>query len=86
MDPLTALSLAACIAQFIDFGSRLVCKTKEVAEAGSTVSVQHLSTIISDLVGINSSLKKKIEPKSGADNVKLTKEEEVSASAKNAQA
>ena len=57
MDPLSALSLAACIVQFIDFGSKLVCKTKEVAENGSLLSVQDLMTITSDLVDISSTLR-----------------------------
>lgn len=56
MDPLSALSLAACIAQFIDFGSKLFRQTKEISEAGSVVTVEHLATITRDLASINSSL------------------------------
>ena len=56
MDPLSALSLAACVVQFLDFGSKLVRETKEIAERGSTVSVEHLSLITVDLVGFNSAL------------------------------
>lgn len=57
MEPLTALGLAASIAQFIDFGSNLVGKTREIAKAGSSVSVDHLLTLTSNLVDINKSLK-----------------------------
>jgi hypothetical protein len=57
MDPLTALGLAANIAQFIDFGSKLIHQTKEVALTGTTISVEHLLNITSDLTAINSSLK-----------------------------
>ena len=58
MDPLSALSLAACIAQFIDFGSKLASHATEIVEVGSTVIVQHLSNITSDLTKINSTLEK----------------------------
>jgi hypothetical protein len=68
MDPLSALSLAAAIAQFIDYGSKVITQTKEIAELGSSVNVQHLSTITNDIKGINSSLKRqlKVDVKSGA--------------------
>lgn len=55
-DPLSALSLAACIAQFIDFGSKLFRQTKEISEAGSAVSIEHIATITRDLTSINLSL------------------------------
>ena len=60
MDPLSALSLAACIAQFIDFGLKLVSHATEIVETGSTVTVQHLSNITSDLTKINPILEKKL--------------------------
>ncbi|EPE25403.1 P-loop containing nucleoside triphosphate hydrolase [Glarea lozoyensis ATCC 20868] len=68
MDPLSALSLAAAIAQFIDYGSKIVSQTKEIADLGSSVNVQHLSTITNDIKGINSSLKRqlKVDVKSSA--------------------
>ena len=56
MDPLSALSIAACIAQFIDFGSKLFRQTKEISEAGSAVSAEHVATLTRDLSLINSSL------------------------------
>ena len=77
MEPLTALGLAASIAQFIDFGSNLVSKTRQIAKAGSSVSVDHLSTITSNLLDINKSLKSQMNLAT-AENASLTKEEKMS--------
>jgi hypothetical protein len=77
MEPLVALSLATSVAQFIDFGSKLIRGTKEITEAGSTVSVVHLSNITSDLIGINSSLEEQLLAKSPGHGA-LSKEELVS--------
>ena len=77
MEPLTALGLAASVAQFIDFGPKLVGKTREIAKAGSSVSVDHLSTLISNLLDINKSLKSQTNLAT-AGNAPLTKEEQVS--------
>ena len=62
MDPISALSLAANIIQFIDFGTRLLRDSKEIADTGSSVSVKSLSTLTRDLVEINSALKKQVRP------------------------
>ncbi|KAM0805354.1 hypothetical protein BDR22DRAFT_785401, partial [Usnea florida] len=75
MEPLTALGLAASVAQFIDFGSKLVGKTREIARAGSSVSVADLSTLTSDLIDINKSLDSGINLVK-AHNLILTKEEQ----------
>ena len=77
MEPLVALGLAASVAQFIDFASKLVGKTREIALAGSSVSVDHLSTLTSNLLDINESLKSQINPAT-AENTSPTKEERVS--------
>ena len=37
-EALAALSLAACIAQHIDFGCKLISQSQEVASAGSKLS------------------------------------------------
>jgi hypothetical protein len=76
MDPLTALGIAANIAQFIDFGATLVKQAKEVAGTGSSISVSHLSTITSDLVETHSSLKQQLKPIT-KKKLNLTKEEQV---------
>ena len=79
MEPLIALGLAASVAQFIDFGSKLVGKTREIAKAGSSVSVDHLSTLTSNLLEINKSLEFQVNT-ARAENALLTKEEQVSMS------
>lgn len=56
MDPISALALAACNPQFVGFGSKLFRQSKELSEAGSVVSVEHLATITRDLASINSNL------------------------------
>ena len=77
MEPLIALGLAAAVAQFIDFASKLVGKTREIALAGSSVSVDHLSTLTSNLLDINNSLKVQTNL-ARAENAPFTKEEQVS--------
>ena len=72
MDPLSALSLAACIAQFIDFASKLFRQTKAISEAGSVVSIEHVATITRDLSSITSSLQQPYTL-----GVSLSKEEQV---------
>ena len=71
MEPLTALGLATSVA---DFGS-----TREIARAGSSVSVADLSTLTSDLIDINESLDSGIILVK-AHNLILTKEEQVNLS------
>ena len=74
MDSPSALSLAACITQFIDFGSKLVSHTTEIVEASSTMTIQHLSNITSDLTKINPILEKKLGEIGGSAAV-LTEEQ-----------
>jgi hypothetical protein len=76
MDPLSALSLAAAIAQFVEYGSKIVYQAKEIAESGSSVNVQHLSKVTSDLVGMNSSLNQQLKA-DVTSNGTLTKEAQV---------
>ncbi len=75
MEPLAALGLAAGVAQFLELGSKLIKETKEVAEAGSTRSLEHLSTLTPDLICINSSLESQLKPTKSAPS----EEEQVSA-------
>ena len=75
MDPLSALSLAACIAQFIDFGMKIVRESKEIADTGSPVFVQNLKTLTSDLIDFNFTLGKQLTPLK-APNVSLGREEQ----------
>ncbi len=56
MDPLSALGLAANIAQFVDMGIALVRNTKEIVEAGATVSTLHLAGLATDIQNVSASL------------------------------
>jgi hypothetical protein len=51
MDPLSALSIAASVVQFVDFGTRLLSGTREVykSASGQTKDIVELSTIVADL-------------------------------------
>jgi hypothetical protein len=64
MEPLSALSLATCVVQFIDFGPRLVRKTNEIVEIGSAIFANHLSDITSDLLRISIALAQQFELRS----------------------
>ena len=56
MEPLAALGLASAVIQFIDFGSKLLKETGEIAESGSTISVHYLKTVTGDLESFNKTL------------------------------
>lgn len=77
METLVALGLAANIVQFLDFGSKLISTTKEVAGAGAAVDIVHLSNLSSDLVNINDSIKSILDPVGGHEFDNLSKEEQV---------
>ena len=77
MDPLSILGLAAAIVQFIDFGTKLVRKTREITNTGSSVSVKDLDKITTDLANISLDLGQQLNVKSGRSR-QLTKEEKVS--------
>jgi len=76
LDPWTALSLAASIAQFIDFGSDVVSQAREIRERGSSVQTQHLKEIAENLKNCNASLEAQVRSRE-AEGVKLTPEEKV---------
>jgi hypothetical protein len=78
MEPLAALSLAACVAQFIDFGGKILRETREVTKSGSSISVKHLAVITNDLVDINSSIRRQLTARS-ARPPQLSQEEQVRA-------
>jgi hypothetical protein len=52
MDPLSALGLAGNIVQFIDFGSKLVCKGRQIYKSSDGALEQHvdLEATTNDLV------------------------------------
>jgi hypothetical protein len=59
MDPLTALSLAGTIVQFVDFGSKLLSTTQELyrSTAGSLNVNQTLELVTADLQSLIAKLK-----------------------------
>ncbi|KAF7894661.1 uncharacterized protein EAF01_010111 [Botrytis porri] len=44
MDPVSAISLAAAIAQFIDYSCKIVCKSKEIYNSTSGLTTEHNRT------------------------------------------
>jgi hypothetical protein len=70
MDPFSALSLAACVVQFIDFSGRLLSKGHEIyqSEVGSSAETVELEVIYKDLSRLSDKLKASslsISPTSG---------------------
>ena len=58
MYPLTALGLAANVAQFVNFASEVVSESKEIytSTKGGTAKILTLETVYSQLRGLSSSL------------------------------
>ena len=75
MEPLAALSLAACIAQLLEFASKAIRQTTEIMNAGSTSYIDHAKILTSDLLSLQSSLAVSLEATSG--DLAPTKEEKV---------
>ena len=57
MEPLTSLSLAANILQFIEFGCKLFLTTREIYATGNTTEHAHLESITDNLREISDRLK-----------------------------
>ena len=77
MEPLSALGLAACIAQFPDFGSSLVKETREISKHGRSITTEHLSGVTTDLLAITSGLTKHVD-NAGTASTPLGAPDEVS--------
>ncbi|KAK4454899.1 hypothetical protein QBC34DRAFT_103512 [Podospora aff. communis PSN243] len=61
MEPLSALGLAANVAQLLDIGISVVRHTKEIADAGSTIGAVHLNNLADDIESASSSLTKRLK-------------------------
>jgi len=61
MDPITALGLAANVAQFIEFGLGIVSKGQQLYRAGSTVYHTTLQSVASDLELLTSELQRNLK-------------------------
>lgn len=59
MDPLSALSIAAAVSQFVDFGQRLLSETWSIYHnrRGESLALQDLSTVTDDLVQLSTGVK-----------------------------
>lgn len=77
MDPLSALGIAAAVAQFIDFGTKIITHAKEINENGSSVTAKHVSSLNNDLIEINSTLRQQILLAT-TQSLPLTREAQVS--------
>lgn len=75
LDPFTALSLAASVVQFIDFGVRLLTDSAELYHTGTLLQHEDLEIITSDLVEVNALLKNRQKPE--ASNSSLSSEAEL---------
>jgi len=69
LDPLTALSLAGNVIQFVDFASKLFIKGRQIYNSAEGLSVcdQDLETIAKDLRDISARFKSQIPPHLNGD-------------------
>lgn len=77
MDPVTAVSLAACVVQFADFGIRLLSDTYEVykSASGQTSHTIALSKVASDLLLLSGGIEEQsrnLSAASGAGQSEVT--------------
>jgi hypothetical protein len=61
-DPFAALSLAASIVQFVEFGIKLFGDGKAILGHGSTIRNRDLEAVVSDLIKLNEGLEKRRRP------------------------
>ncbi len=65
LDPLTALSIASSIVQFVDYGSKLLSKSYELYESadGTTIGNAELEVIAKDLQDLNEWIQCPLRPR-----------------------
>lgn len=77
MDPVSALSIAACVVQFLDFGRHILSASYEIyrSPSGQTAKVVEITTISKDLTDLVAQIKDKVgtaaivnQQRSGAEN------------------
>ena len=70
MDPLSALSVAAAVIQFVDFGQRLFVGTWSIyrSSSGESVVLEDLSTVSRDLEQLSTSVERALEHTQGREN------------------
>ena len=57
LDPLTAISLAGSIVQFVDFSAKIISKTRELSSHGTTQEAYNAEIVIRDLSRLSEQLK-----------------------------
>lgn len=62
MEPLAALSVAAAVAQFVDFATGIIRQTKATRKDGQTLTHADFEAAVKDLVELCKSLKTKKSP------------------------
>ena len=78
MEALVALGLAANVVQFVDFGCRLVSKSREIRRSGSLSQHVNLDLIANDLENLSGKLEASLNSASRVHTC-LTKEDTVRA-------
>jgi hypothetical protein len=76
LDPLTALSVAGTIVQFVDFSASLISKGQAIHRKGSTVQNNELETVTKDLLDITRTLQVSL-PQDTSLAHSLSKDEQV---------
>jgi molecular chaperone GrpE (heat shock protein) len=66
LDPLTAISLAGNVVQFVDFSSKIISNTRELARSshGTTQEAYNAEVVIRDLLKLSEQLKDGIQASS----------------------
>lgn len=69
MDPLTALSVAGCIVQFVDFAWKVVSKGNKIYRSndGSTAENSDLEVVTTDLILLQAKIKRTAPARDDAD-------------------
>jgi hypothetical protein len=68
LDPFTALSLAATIVQFVDFGSKILSDSREIYKAGSISDHGDIKLITTDLAALAGRIQHDIGPASDIES------------------
>ena len=68
MEPFTALSLAASIAQFLVRGGNLIKQSRNIAKAGSCLGIDELKSTTEDLLNATENLKSPLKDTDGTSS------------------
>jgi hypothetical protein len=77
LDPLTALSLAASVVQFVDFTAKVIKQSDEFAHATTKVGVLELQNVTKDLLSLTEAFRQRAKaevkrtPDEKVDHVKM---------------